>query len=83
MIANKPAYLYRVGQSAVRRYSSRPLPIELMRAVETRMPEFAPELLPALARLSAQQRMVVLLVHAYGWSQADVAGLLEVNPSTE
>ena len=44
--------------------------------------DLAPELWPALARLSAQQRTIVLLVHGYGWSQADVAALLQINPST-
>ncbi len=38
--------------------------------------------MPALSRLSEQQRTVVVLVHGYGWRQAEVARLLEVNPST-
>jgi DNA-directed RNA polymerase specialized sigma24 family protein len=81
-IDNKVGYLYRVGQSAVRRFGSRPVPLEFLRAVESRMPEITPELVPALARLSLQQRTVAVLVYAYGWSQADVAELLNVNPST-
>ncbi len=38
--------------------------------------------MPALAKLSEQQRTTVLLVHAFGWSQTDVAQLLHVNVST-
>lgn len=81
-IGNPVGYLYRVGQSAVRRFGTRPFPTDRSRAIEARTPEISPELLPALARLSTQQRTIVLLVHAYGWSQADVATSLEINPST-
>ncbi len=38
--------------------------------------------MPALARLSEQQRTVVVLVHGYGWRQAEVARLLGINAST-
>jgi DNA-directed RNA polymerase specialized sigma24 family protein len=81
-IANPAGYLFRVGQSAVRRFGSRPLPVDVLRASAAWMPELSPELLPALGRLSTQQRTIVVLVHAYGWSQADVASLLDINPST-
>lgn len=81
-VDNAAGYLFRVGQSAVRRYSSRPPPVELQVVLEARFPEFDPGLLPALARLSMQQRTVVVLVHGYGWSQAEVAVMLGVNPST-
>ena len=81
-IDNQAGYLFRVGQSAVRRFGSRPLPPGLGVTLEARFPEFEPALLPALARLSLQQRTVVVLVHGYGWSQADVAVMLGVNPST-
>lgn len=81
-VPNPGGYLYRVGQSAVRRFGSRPLPIGVLRTADAASPDLSPELVPALARLSAQQRTVVLLVHAYSWSQADVATLLEISPST-
>jgi DNA-directed RNA polymerase specialized sigma24 family protein len=81
-VRNPGGYLYRVGQSAVRRFGSRPLPIGVLHSSSVALPDLSPELLPALARLSAQQRTVVLLVHAYGWSQADVATLLEISSST-
>ena len=40
-----------------------------------------PGLLPALSHLSEQQRTVVVLVHAFGWSQTEVA-LLDITVST-
>jgi len=76
------AYLYRVGQSAVRRFGPRPLPVGVLSAASAEFPEVLPELWSALARLSAQQRTIVLLVHAHQWSQAEVAELLGINPST-
>ena len=75
-------YLYRVGQSATRRFLPRPVPARLAEILETRFPDVEPGLLPALARLSEQQRTVVVLVHGYGWRQAEVARLLGVNAST-
>lgn len=81
-IANQAGYLYRVGQSAVRRFRSRAVPWHLEGAVEFGHHDFDPGLAPALDQLSSQQRTVVLLVHAHGWSQAEVARTLEINPST-
>ena len=81
-IANQPGYLYRVGQSAVRRFRSRAVPWHLEGFVEPGVHDFDPGLVPALDQLSSQQRTVVLLVHAHGWSQAEVARTLEINPST-
>jgi DNA-directed RNA polymerase specialized sigma24 family protein len=81
-VGNRLGYLFRVGQSAVRRFGSRPIPVDLLRAVEARVPDITPELLPSLGRLSPQQRTVVVLVHAFGWSQAEVAELLGVSAST-
>jgi RNA polymerase sigma-70 factor (ECF subfamily) len=78
---NNPAgYLYRVGQSAVRRFAPRPIPHAPRYHEEQPMP--SPELVPALARLSEQQRTVVLLVHGFGWSQRDVASMLDLSAST-
>jgi DNA-directed RNA polymerase specialized sigma24 family protein len=75
-------YLYRVGQSATRRFVAKPAPPRLSEILESRFPDVEPGLLPALARLPEQQRTVVLLVHGYGWRQAEVARLLGLNPST-
>jgi DNA-directed RNA polymerase specialized sigma24 family protein len=79
---NKLGYLYRVGQNAARRNGSRAQLGGGDPAGDQRLPDVEPALLPALAKLSAQQRTAVLLVHGFGWSQTDVAHLLDVNVST-
>ena len=81
-VDNKLGYLYRVGQSATRRYASRPVPGVLRMPVEQQLPDIDPGLLPALAQLSEQQRTAVVLVHAFGWTQTEVAQLLGVTVST-
>jgi DNA-directed RNA polymerase specialized sigma24 family protein len=79
-------YLFRVGQSASRRTpsarsrSTAPRPIGAGRTA-TRCWASTPSS-PTRSRLSVQQRTVVTLVHAFGWTQRDVAQLLELNPST-
>jgi DNA-directed RNA polymerase specialized sigma24 family protein len=80
--SNKLGYLYRVGQTAARRNGSRAKPAGREPADKQRLPDVEPALMPALAKLSDQQRTAVLLVHAFGWSQTDVAQLLAVNVST-
>ena len=81
-VDNKLGYLYRVGQSATRRYASRPVPGMLRVPAEQQTPDIDPGLLPALAQLSEQQRTAVVLVHAFGWTQTEVAKLLDVTVST-
>ena len=78
--ANPTAYLYRVGQTSARR-QLRPLP-ETWPVEPGEPPTFEPGLGPALAALSEQQRVVVVLVHGYGWPLREVAGVLEVSAST-
>jgi DNA-directed RNA polymerase specialized sigma24 family protein len=79
-MANAAGYLFRVGQTAARATRRRegylpvPSPVEL--------PDFEPALLPALEALSESQRVCVLLVHGYRWTQVEVAELLEITPST-
>jgi DNA-directed RNA polymerase specialized sigma24 family protein len=80
-LANPVGYLYRVGRSAARRYGVRPVPTAGVSGIDD-APSLDVELLAAVRALPEQQRTVVMLVHAFGWSQRDVAGLLEVNPST-
>jgi RNA polymerase sigma factor (sigma-70 family) len=82
LIANKIGYLYRVGQSATRRYSSRAIPVSSNVSEELLLVDIDPRLIPALSHLSAQQRTVVVLVHAFGWSQTEVARLLDITVST-
>jgi RNA polymerase sigma-70 factor (ECF subfamily) len=77
-LTNPTAYLYRVGRSRVRRRRQR-----VVFSVPTPdTPWVEPALAPALASLTEQQRVVVVLVHGYGWSQREVAELLDVTPST-
>ena len=82
-VDNKLGYLFRVGQSARRRFATRPVPPMLrLVSVEQRLPDIDPGLIPALAKLSEQQRTAVVLVYAFGWSQTEVAALLEITVST-
>ncbi|MFN8022023.1 MAG: sigma-70 family RNA polymerase sigma factor [Acidimicrobiales bacterium] len=78
---NPVGYLYRVGQTAAGRHLTqrgRAMPVE----PSVDAPDITPELEPALARLSQQQRAVVVLVHGYGMSQREVADVLGVGVST-
>ncbi len=79
-MANPAGYLYRVGQTAARR-SRRPQQF-LPAPAPAELPEIEPMLVPALERLTASQRVVVMLVHGFGYPQAEVAELLGVSPST-
>lgn len=81
-VVNKVGYLFRVGQSATRSFSPRPIPRDLRPVSSSALPDFEPGLIAALQRLPDQQRTVVALVHAFGWTQSEVAELLEVSPST-
>lgn len=77
---NPAGYLYRVGQTAARRARR---PQGFLPQPDTRdLPAFEPGLLPALEALSELQRSCVVMVHAFGWSQAEVAELLDISPST-
>lgn len=78
---NPAGYLYRVGRTAARRARSRPIPVHRV-GVHVDDPAVSPELVVALAELSAQQRAVVMLIHAFGWTQRDVAELFDLAPST-
>lgn len=77
-LANPVAYLYRVGQSRTR---LRRFPILHGRAEYTE-PRVEPRLGRALARLSERQRVVVVLVHGYGWAFAEVGELLGIKVTT-
>jgi DNA-directed RNA polymerase specialized sigma24 family protein len=80
-MSNPAGYLYRVGQSAARR-EFRHRDIYMQREPDPVLPDFDPGLVPALQRLTEQQRVAVVMVHGYGWSQAEVAEVLSVTPST-
>lgn len=81
-MANPIGYLFRVGQSASRAYSRDEIPwTEKTGVLHSDVP-FEPELLPALAALPEQQRVVVTLVHGLGWTHRQAAEMLDVSPST-
>ena len=77
---NPSGYLYRVGQTAARR-ARRPQGFLPCRPLTT-CPTSRPRLLPALEALSEAQRVCVVMVHAFGWGQTEIAELLDVSPST-
>lgn len=74
-------YLFRVGQSARRRFAVRPIP-GLGHQPVAQEPTVEVELWEAVAGLPVQQRTVVLLVEGFQWRQQEVADLLDVSPST-
>lgn len=84
-MANAVGYLYRVGVSRTRERKA----IEPERAAAATtgsLPrpgdDVDPELWAAVSDLSDNQRVAVVLVHAFGWSMKDVAELLEVSVPT-
>lgn len=77
---NPAGYLFRVGQTAARRLTRRP--VGFPEPASTAIPDFEPGLLPALVALSEQQRVCVMLVHAFGWPIVDVAELLDISHSS-
>ena len=66
---NPGGYLYRVGQSRTRPRR----PPELPAPAEVGLPDVEPDLVPALWALPETQRTAVWLVHACGWTYAEVA----------
>jgi RNA polymerase sigma factor (sigma-70 family) len=77
---NPTGYLYRVGQNAARRSHRRTAYLPAPAAED--LPSFDPGLLPALASLTESQRVAVVLVHGYGWSQTETARLLDISHAT-
>jgi DNA-directed RNA polymerase specialized sigma24 family protein len=81
-VTNQVGYLYRVGQTATRRFVSRQRPFVREVPAVDRVPDLDPGLVHALGRLSPHQRAVVVLVCAFDWSQVEVADVLAISPST-
>lgn len=71
---NPAGYLYRVGQSRTR---PRQTPPAFPTPADVGVPWVEPGLPAALRDLSEHQRVSVFLVHGYGWTQREVADLLE------
>lgn len=78
---NPVGYLFRVAQSASRRYAAT-LPLTAIAEPLHHDDAVTPELLPALADLPEQQRLAVTMVHGLGCTQREAAELLDVAPST-
>ncbi len=78
---NSIGYLYVVGRDRGRKMS-RNRRVVFPDVIEDRTPWVEPGLPRALAALPERERVVVLLVHAYGWAMSEVAELLEVTKST-
>jgi RNA polymerase sigma factor (sigma-70 family) len=79
-MSNRVGYLYRVGQTSAARHRT-----ELRIAPPSSINEAGepvPELAPALARLSEQQRAAVVLVHGYAMSLREAADTLGISVST-
>ena len=80
-MANPVGYLFRVAYRNALREGNCRRPVFDVPPVEA-LPNFEPRLLPALAQLSEQQRVAVVLVHGYGWPIVELAALLEITHST-
>lgn len=78
---NPAGYLYVVGRDRARRARGRRRP-RLIPVDTQRLPWIEPDLPQALARLSEQQRTVIMLLHCFQWSMSEVAELLDVSKST-
>jgi len=79
-MAHPEAYLYRVGQSASRRYR-RPQGMAGERQVAA-TPWFEPALEPTLAKLSNRQRVAVVLRHSFGYSFDEIAEVMGISISS-
>lgn len=71
---NPGGYLYRVARTKARKLFRSPP--ALPAAVTADMPWIEPKLPDAVAQLPDSQRVVVVMVHALGWTQAEVARFL-------
>lgn len=80
-MVNPFGYLFRVGQSKARRYRWRRAPIAPV-PPHGEPPWVEPGLLGGLRALSRNQRLVVVLVEAFGWTQQEVANLLGISRSS-
>ncbi len=78
-IDNPAGYLYRVGRN--RSLKRRPPPV-LLPVPPSAMPAVEPALPAALQSLSERQRVVVVMIHGYGWTAREVAGLIGVDVPT-
>ncbi len=78
---NPAGYVFRVGQRAAKR-QKRPATAPALIERPPAEPWVEPQLAKALNRLSAQQRMVVSLLHGFDCSMAEVGRLLGISKAT-
>ena len=76
-MTNPTGYLYRVGRSRTRRIR-RPTPV-FPAVPSPDMPSVEPQLPKAIARLSEHQRVALMLVHAFGWTQAESGEVMGIS----
>jgi RNA polymerase sigma factor (sigma-70 family) len=79
-IANLRGYLFRVGQTRIRR--KRQPTASLFDSDDGGEYLFEPGLPKALAALTQRQRLAVVLVHGYGYTLREVAELTGIRPTT-
>ncbi|MFW2339069.1 MAG: RNA polymerase sigma factor [Acidimicrobiia bacterium] len=83
---NPIGYLYRVGQSRARRYLSwwrrQPCPALDERTIGNPARWIEPGLPAALEKLSRRQRITVVLVCGFQWTQTEVGELLGISRTT-
>ena len=77
---NPVGYVYCVARNKAKRAGER-RPIGFP-AVSDRLPEVEPGLPKAVAMLSEQQRIVVILLYGYQWSMSEVADVLGTSKTT-
>ena len=78
-MTNPAGYVYRVARSRARPRRS---PIVFPDPVGDTAPMVEPGLAKALGSLPERQRVVVALVHGFGWTHAEVSTVLGVSIST-
>ena len=81
VMANPVGYVYGIGRNKARRMSKRrqPMFVDVPQQV---LPHVEPGLPAAIAELPEQQRIVVTLLHGYGWTMTEVADVLGTKKTT-
>ena len=79
---NPAGYLYVVGRDRGRKRLRRRRRPSFIPVDEQRSPWVEPGLPDALSGLPEQQRVVVMLLHCFEWTMAEVADVLQVSKST-
>lgn len=78
---NPVGYVYGIGRNKGRRLSNRRRPV-FMPVPVALQPDVEPGLPKALAALPERQRIVVTLLHGYGWTMTEVADVLGTKKTT-